>query len=74
MKLHQKSEESLVKANGGYLWLPGWQDPRGAAEETRQGINLQFLPASKSQDIILEQQVPNDILYGSSSPINRTET
>lgn len=35
----------------------GWQDPRGAAEETRQGINLQFLPASRSQNIILEQQV-----------------
>lgn len=31
-----------------FFYCAGWQGPRGAAEEIRQGINLCFLPANQS--------------------------
>lgn len=40
-----------------FFYCTGWQDCRGAAEETRRGINLHFLPANQNESSILEQQV-----------------
>jgi len=31
-----------------FFYCTGWQDCRGAAEETRRGINLHFLPANQN--------------------------
>ena len=31
-----------------FFYCAGWQGPRGAAEETHQGVHLCFLPANQS--------------------------
>jgi len=49
--------EDIASGHKNFFCCASWQDPRGGAEETHQGINLQSLPANQSQDSVLEQQV-----------------